>query len=281
MSEKTIDTLVDDIYDLLDKGKSRPNQEFLFGMAAAIMDSVRKQLWFSSQADKRPALRMSNIGKPCSRALWYEITAKVEGETYSPQTRLKFMFGDIAEALILYLAKEAGHTVEDQQKEIEIDGIKGHLDAVIDGELVDVKSASAYGMRKFKEATLPTDDPFGYISQISGYANALGKTSGTFLAFDKSSGELATYTHNDLENTSERIASVSADMARTEPPDRAFETVLDRKDKRQKLGINCSYCSYKETCWADEGLELKFRSGRPVFFVGEAPETEEEDYGTF
>jgi len=281
MSEKTIDTLVDDIYDLLDKGKSRPNQEFLFGMAAAIMDSVRKQLWFSSQEDKRPALRMSNIGKPCSRALWYEITAKVEGETYSPQTRLKFMFGDIAEALILYLAKEAGHTVEDQQKEIEIDGIKGHLDAVIDGELVDVKSASAYGMRKFKEATLPTDDPFGYISQISGYANALGKTSGTFLAFDKSSGELATYTHNDLENTSERIASVSADMARTEPPDRAFETVLDRKDKRQKLGINCSYCSYKETCWADEGLELKFRSGRPVFFVGEAPETEEEDYGTF
>lgn len=281
MSEKTIDTLVDDIYDLLDKGKSRPNQEFLFGMAAAIMDSVRKQLWFSSQEDKRPALRMSNIGKPCSRALWYEITAKIEGETYSPQTRLKFMFGDIAEALILYLAKEAGHTVEDQQKEIEIDGIKGHLDAVIDGELVDVKSASAYGMRKFKEATLPTDDPFGYISQISGYANALGKTSGTFLAFDKSSGELATYTHNDLENTSERIASVSADMARTEPPDRAFETVLDRKDKRQKLGINCSYCSYKETCWADEGLELKFRSGRPVFFVGEAPETEEEDYGTF
>ena len=281
MSEKTIDTLVDDIYDLLDNGKSRPNQEFLFGMAAAIMDSVRKQLWFSSQEDKRPALRMSNIGKPCSRALWYEITAKVEGETYSPQTRLKFMFGDIAEALILYLAKEAGHTVEDQQKEIEIDGIKGHLDAVIDGELVDVKSASAYGMRKFKEATLPTDDPFGYISQISGYANALGKTSGTFLAFDKSSGELATYTHNDLENTSERIASVSADMARTEPPDRAFETVLDRKDKRQKLGINCSYCSYKETCWADEGLELKFRSGRPVFFVGEAPETEEEDYGTF
>jgi hypothetical protein len=281
MSEKTIDTLVDDIYDLLDKGKSRPNQEFLFGMAAAIMDSVRKQLWFSSQEDKRPALRMSNIGKPCSRALWYEITAKVEGETYSPQTRLKFMFGDIAEALILYLAKEAGHTVEDQQKEIEIDGIKGHLDAVIDGELVDVKSASAYGMRKFKEATLPTDDPFGYISQISGYANALGKTSGTFLAFDKSSGELATYTHSDLENTSERIASVSADMARTEPPDRAFETVLDRKDKRQKLGINCSYCSYKETCWADEGLELKFRSGRPVFFVGEAPETEEEDYGTF
>lgn len=281
MSEKTIDTLVDDIYDLLDKGKSRPNQEFLFGMAAAIMDSVRKQLWFSSQEDKRPALRMSNIGKPCSRALWYEITAKIEGETYSPQTRLKFMFGDIAEALILYLAKEAGHTVEDQQREIEIDGIKGHLDAVIDGELVDVKSASAYGMRKFKEATLPTDDPFGYISQISGYANALGKTSGTFLAFDKSSGELATYTHNDLENTSERIASVSADMARTEPPDRAFETVLDRKDKRQKLGINCSYCSYKETCWADEGLELKFRSGRPVFFVGEAPETEEEDYGTF
>lgn len=267
MSDKTIDTLVQDIYDLLDNGKSKPNQEFLFGMAASIMDAVRKQLWFSS-SPRKSALRMSNIGKPCVRALWYDINGDQEQEKLSPQTRLKFMFGDIAEALILYLAKEAGHAVEDQQREIEIDGIKGHIDAVIDGELVDVKSASSYSMKKFKDGTLPDDDPFGYISQISGYANALNKSRGTFLAFDKSSGELATYTHNDIEDTTERVALVKAAVADTALPARAFETVTDKQTGKEKLCVNCSYCPFKNTCWADEGIDLKFRSGRPVFFIG-------------
>jgi len=273
-SEKTIDTLVDDIYELISKGTKKPNSEFLFGMAASIMDAVRKQLWVSS-AERKPALRMSNIGKPCSRSLWFEIKSDAEPEPLLPQTKLKFMMGDIVEALVLYLAKEAGHTVSDQQKEIEIDGIKGHLDAVIDGELVDVKSASSFGMKKFKDGSLAEDDPFGYVSQISGYANALGKKSGTFLAFDKSSGELCTYTHNDIENTSDRIANLKDVMSKDQPPDRPFESVPDRQSGRRKLGINCSYCSFKETCWSDKGLDLKFKSGRPVFFVkGEGVENE-------
>jgi len=266
MSEKKIDTLVDDIYELVTKGTKKPNQEFLFGMAASIMDAVRKQLWVSS-AQRNPALRMSNIGKPCSRSLWFEIKSDEQPEPLSPQTKLKFMMGDIVEAFILYLAKEAGHAVTDQQKEIEIDGIKGHLDAVIDGELVDVKSASSFGMKKFKDGSLKDDDPFGYISQISGYANALGKERGTFLAFDKSSGELCTYTHEEIENSSDRIAKLKDVMSKDHPPERPFEPVLDKQSGRKKLGINCSYCSFKDACWSDKGLDLKFKSGRPVFFV--------------
>lgn len=275
-NSKKIDTLVEDIYTLLQTGTKKPNQEFLFGMAVSIMESVRRQLWMST-AGSSPALRMSNIGKPCSRSLWYDLNGDDEAESFSPQTKLKFMFGDIVEALILYLAKEAGHNVEGQQKEIEIDGIKGHLDAIIDGELVDVKSASSFSMKKFKDGTLPDDDAFGYISQISGYANALGKTQGTFLAVDKSSGELATYTHTEIEDTSERIAKVRADVALKAPPDRPFEPVNDRNTGKPKLGVNCSYCSHKKTCWANPGFDLKFRSGRPVFFVksedGEFPDS--------
>jgi len=279
MNEKTIDTLVDDIYDLLNNGKSKPNQEYLFGMAASIMDSVRKQLWFSS-TPRKSSLRMSNIGKPCVRSLWYEINSKAEAEPLSPQTRLKFMMGDIVEAVILYLAKEAGHKVEDQQREIEISGIKGHIDAIIDGELVDVKSASSYSMRKFKDGTLPNDDPFGYISQISGYANALNKSRGTFLAVDKSSGELAVYTHKDIEDTSDRIASVVSAMQDTDAPPRAFSPVTDRQTGKQKLGVNCSYCPYKSDCWAEHNLDLKFRSGKPVFFV-DVEETQDENEHNF
>lgn len=265
---KTIDTLVDDIYTLMNTGKKNPNQEWLMSFGMAVMDGVKRQMWMSS-APKRGALRMSNVGKPCVRALWYDVNGTHDPEPLTPQTRLKFMMGDIVEALLLYLAREAGHEVKDQQREIEIDGVKGHLDAVIDGELVDVKSTSSYGMKKFKDGTLAEDDPFGYVGQISGYGNALGKSQGTFLAFDKSNGELATYTHEGLEDTSARIKMVKDALAQPEPPERGFEAVKDRASNRQKLGINCSYCPHKYECWADKNLELKFRSGKPVFLLEE------------
>ena len=271
MSEtKTIDTLVDDIYELVNTGKKKPDQEALFALGSTVMDAVKRQLWMAT-SDMPGRLRMSNIGKPCSRSLWYDINGDDEAESLSPQTRLKFMIGDIVEALVVYLAKEAGHSVTEQQAEIEMEGIKGHIDCVIDDELVDIKSASSFAMKKFKNGTLPDDDPFGYISQISGYGNALGKKRGTFLAFDKSSGELATYTHSQLENTEIKIKEIKAAVELPDPPDRCFETVKDRQTGRQKLGVNCSYCSHKHTCWAGE-LDLKFRSGRPVFFVGKADE---------
>ncbi len=266
-AKKNIDTLVDDIYQLLENGNKKPNQEALFGLAASIMDSVRRQLWVSANGSKGGSLRMSNIGKPCTRSLWYDINGDDEAEKLRPETKLKFMMGDIVEALLLYLAKEAGHEVTEQQAEIEIDGIKGHIDAIIDGELVDVKSSSSFGMKKFKNGTLPNDDPFGYIDQISGYGNALGKTTGTFLAFDKSSGELATYTHRKLSDTASRIDKVKRDTSGESPPHRAFSAVPDKQTGGKKLNVNCSYCSHKKTCWSDPGLVTKFRSGRPVFLV--------------
>ena len=157
-----------------------------------------------------------------------------------------------------------------------MDGIIGHIDAVIDGHLVDVKSASSFAMKKFKNGTLPDDDAFGYISQISGYANAMNKKSGTFLAMDKSGGELATYTHENLEDTSARIKHVRAMLEEDTPPDRPFTEVDDKPSGRKKLGINCSYCPHKQVCWADKGLDLKFRGGRPVFLVGDEGKSKQE-----
>ena len=264
--KKNIDTLVEDIYHLVGNGTRKPNQEALLGLAFAVMDSVRRQLWVS-QSESKPSLRMSNVGKPCTRALWYDINGDDKAESLRPETKLKFMMGDIVEALLLYLAKESGHKVTNQQGEVEIDGIKGHIDAEIDGELVDIKSSSSYGMKKFKNGTLPDDDPFGYIDQISGYGNALNKSQGTFVAFDKSSGELATYTHTKLSDIKSKIEKVKKATSSSSPPKRSFEPVNDRTSGGKKLNVNCSYCSHKQTCWEDVGLITKFRSGRPVFLI--------------
>ena len=76
------------------------------------------------------------------------------------------------EELVLSLAKASGHKVEGEQSKLNVHGVKGHRDAVIDGMTVDVKSCSSYAYKKFKEGKLKDDDPFGYISQLSSYVYA-------------------------------------------------------------------------------------------------------------
>ena len=61
---------------------------------------------------------------------------------------IAFLFGDIVEEVVLFLARAAGHEVTDEQKEIEINGVRGHIDGRVDGLPVDVKSASSYSYRK-------------------------------------------------------------------------------------------------------------------------------------
>ena len=57
--------------------------------------------------------------------------------------------------LLLFFVRLSGHKVEAEQKEVKVDGIVGHMDCVIDGEVVDVKTASGYAFKKFKNKTLP------------------------------------------------------------------------------------------------------------------------------
>ena len=39
---KQIDTLVDDIYELLTNGTTSPNKDYLFGMGSSIVEGVRR-----------------------------------------------------------------------------------------------------------------------------------------------------------------------------------------------------------------------------------------------
>ena len=61
MSEtKTIDTLVDDIYELVNTGKKNPDQEALFALGSTVMDAVKRQLWMAT-SDMPGKLRMSTM----------------------------------------------------------------------------------------------------------------------------------------------------------------------------------------------------------------------------
>jgi hypothetical protein len=150
--------------------------------------------------------------------------------------------------------------VTDEQKKCEVNGIKGSMDCKIDGVVTDVKSASTFAFKKFKEGTLAYDDPFGYVAQIKGYAHSEGETKFGWLAMDKQNGHL-TYLLYDSEDTQapvydlisydieERIERIKKLVEQEEPPEVCYKPIADGKSGNQKLAIGCSYCSYKKQCW--------------------------------
>ena len=203
----------------------------------------------------RRKLRMSNIGKQ-DRQLWYSYNG-YEGEELMPHTRIKFLYGHLIEEMVLALAKLSGHTVTDEQKKAEVDGIKGSMDCKIDGVLTDVKSSSPYGFKKFKDGSLINDDPFGYVDQIKGYAHSEGETKFGWLVMDKTNGHL-TYLKYDMDDESqwywtklnffsvdERIKHIKEVVKSETPPERCYKPIPDGKSGNMKLGVGCSYCAYK------------------------------------
>ena len=188
---KTIETLVEDIYDLfnltpIDMDEAEVDKHIdTFGD----MLKVHLKSFLYEEPRDRGNLRLSAIGKP-DRKLWYDVNKKLTPETLPPSTRIKFLYGYILEELLLLCATVAGHDVTDQQKEDTLEGVVGHQESIIDGVLVDVKSASGIGFDKFKYNRLTEDDPSGYVAQVSAYAAANDLDRAAFLAINKSTGEV-------------------------------------------------------------------------------------------
>ena len=67
---------------------------------------------------------------------------------------IKFLYGHIPERVVLFLTELAGHKVTDEQKEVKVGGILGHMDCKIDGEVIDIKSASGYVFQSLRTALL-------------------------------------------------------------------------------------------------------------------------------
>lgn len=271
-----IESLVDDIYSLFSGHECNPDnvEEFGRDLSRIVADRIRER-----RGDRNPALRMSNLGRP-DRQLWYEINGSDGGEDFPPHVRIKFLYGDILEALLLFLAKEAGHTVELAQAEVEIDGVIGHNDAVIDGVVVDVKSASTFSFKKFKDGSLREDDPFGYMEQLAGYSAGLGGLDGAFLAIDKTLGHLTLMQvpRAELEalDIPGRITHIKGVLASPEVPERCYAPVDMGTSGNQKLDTGCSYCSHKFKCWSDAndgiGLRSFLYSSGPVHLTNVAKE---------
>lgn len=248
-----LNTLVPDILELFNPDKGHEiDERSLEAFADDLKQVLRIRL--AQRENNRDPLRFSSLGKK-DRQLWYE-AHPIDGgrDELTAKTYLKFLYGDVIEALLLFLAKESGHEVTQQQAEVECDGVLGHIDAIIDGTVVDVKSASPFGYKKFRDGTVPDEDPFGYVAQLSGYSNILTPDQGAaWLAMDKVSGDICvsrlSHSITSAHDPRPRIAHLKDVIAKDEPPERCYKDVEDGKSGNRKLGVGCSYCHSKSRCW--------------------------------
>ena len=282
---KTIDTLVKDIYSLFDsnidnKIDEKKLEENLDIFVNGLKETVTE--FFKEKPAVKRNLRLSSIGRP-ARQLWYDKNSDKDVIPLEPSTRIKFLYGHILEEVLLLFTRVAGHTVTDQQKQIDVGGIKGHQDCMIDGVLVDCKSASGKSFEKFSKGNLHADDPFGYIAQISAYAEGNNVDTGAFLVINKQNGEIClTHVHSmEMINAKERIEYLKGVMDQDNPPDKCYPDVPDGASGNRKLAVGCVYCPHKRTCWSDanEGKGLRvFQYAKGYRFltkIARTPDVEE------
>ena len=209
--------------------------------------------WLTPRANKKPTLRMSNIGRP-ERQLWFDMKKdNYTNNGVNPPTMIKFLYGHLLERVVLFLTELADHDVTDEQKEIKVKGILGHMDCKIDGEVIDIKSASNFAFKKFVNGTLAESDAFGYMAQLSGYEAAEGTNNGGFVAINKETGELALFRPEELDkiNIESKIKKVKSLLKDDNPPDFCYQTIPDGASGNMKLPRECGWCSHKFECYKD------------------------------
>lgn len=269
-----MENIVPDVYKVLDEGVGSLTPSHFEKMMDGLREVLEKQL-LKEHRDREPnAIRLSNMGKPCTRALWYDHRG-YEGEELPPWVRMKFLYGDIVEQLLLYLVRESGHDVTDEQKRVELSGVQGSIDCKIDGVVCDVKSASTYSFKKFKDGTLAKDDPFGYIRQISAYTHAEGGDEGCFLALDKQHGHLALLPVTVEDNVERNLEYVKSEILADEPPENQYMPVPDGKSGNMKLATVCSYCKFKKQCYPHVRTFLYSNGPRFLTTVARQPDVPE------
>lgn len=275
-----IATLPQDIYTLFAK---REGTDMLVEQwakhAANMADHIRVAI-SDDERGPRPAntLYASEIGKPCLRQLWYKYHYPQDAEALLPHTKFKFLYGSLLEETTLALARAAGHDVSDEQRAVEIRltngwAIRGRIDAVIDGHVVDVKSMSPYGFGEFSTVGYNDgNDKFGYRAQVDFYASLLGGPGkpefGYILGVDKVNGHIAAKPvkmwDSDaimLDYLHKRTDAINDDGV---PPPRTF-AAEDKPNGNEGLGTACSYCEFKKKCWP--GLRTFLYSNGPQFLT--------------
>jgi len=227
-------------------------------IAEDIKEALHRQLG-SQNSRKEFRLRMSNIGRPTCQ-LWFEKNQPEKALPFPKNFVMNMMLGDIVEAVFKGLLRQAGVAYEDSKKvsmELKIDKkIEGTYDIVMDDAVDDIKSASDWSYKNKFESfdTLASEDPFGYVGQLAGYAQATNKRAGGWWVINKANGNFKYVPADGLDLTKEidKLSS-NLDVVESNEFKRCFEPVEEtfrgKPTGNKVLTKTCSFCRYKHACW--------------------------------
>ena len=239
------------------KGLTSMSDETINRVGEEIKEALKRQFAGGNKRDGFK-LRMSNIGRP-SCQLWFE---KNKPETALPRPTtfvMNMMIGDIVESVFKALLTEAKVSYKDSDTvALEIDDkttISGSYDLVVDDAVDDIKSASDWSYKyKFDSyESLASGDSFGYVGQLAGYAKASGYKAGGWWVVNKANGQFKYVPANiDMD---EELTKIKKNIKATESKElvRCFEpepeTFRGKPTGNMVLNKNCTFCSYRQSCW--------------------------------
>ena len=232
----------------------------------ACKNSLRKQ--FSNERRKDFKVRMSNVGRPLCQLQMEAKNIKGEGQPYN--AKMRNTFGDLIEALAIFVLKSSGVKIEHEQKKVKYkfngSEIEGQLDVKIDSKIWDIKSASPFSFeRKFGESggfeEIAKEDAFGYIPQGYLYSESEKLPFGGWIVINKSTGEWLICETPEIDNEYRQAALALAErnikaIKNKIPFKRCYEDIEEtfrtKKTGNKVLGTACSFCPYKLPCWGSE-----------------------------
>ena len=232
----------------------------------ACKNALLKQ--FEDQRRNKFEPRMSNIGRPLCQLQMEAKGVKGEGQPYN--VKVRNTFGDMIEALAIFIMKSAGVNIKNEQKKVKYkfngNEIEGKQDVEIDEKIWDIKSASPYSFeKKFGEEggflEVVKEDSFGYASQGFLYGESQNKKFGGWIAINKSTGEwtvcetpamIEPHKTEALKKAKDNFKALKDKVPFKRQDDDIAETFRGKPTGNRVLGFVCSYCPYKLPCWGSK-----------------------------
>jgi len=252
--------------DNVSKGPTQVDKKLVEEFGEACKNALLKQ--FTEDRRSKFEVRMSNVGRPLCQLQMEAKGIKGEGQPYN--VKMRNTFGDLIEALALFVMKSAGVNVENEQKKVVYkfgeNKIEGRQDVEINKKIWDIKSASPYSFeKKFGEEggfnEVVKDDTFGYASQGFLYSEGQGKNFGGWIAINKSTGEWTVcetpalhdeYKKVALDKAKENLKALQDGVPFKRNYEAVEETFRSKPTGNKVLGFACSFCPYKLPCWGSK-----------------------------
>ena len=252
--------------DQVSKSPTQVDKKLVEEFGEACKKALLKQ--FTEDRSSKFELRMSNVGRPLCQLQMEAKGIKGEGQPYN--VKVRNTFGDMIEALALFVMKSAGVEIKNEQKQVKYkfngDKIEGRQDVEIDEKIWDIKSASPYSFeKKFGEdggfTEVVKDDTFGYASQGFLYGESQKKNFGGWIVINKSTGEwvvcetpklVEPYKSDALKKAKDNIKAIKDGVPFKKQYDAIEETFRGKPTGNKVLGLACSFCPYKLPCWGSK-----------------------------